>query len=33
MLSFAALIAAYLIRAVGDVSNETLSFISPSAGQ
>ncbi len=29
MLSFAALIAAYLIRAVGDVSNETLSFISP----
>jgi len=29
MLSFAALITAYLIRAVGDVSNETLSFISP----
>ena len=29
MLSFAALAAAYLIRAVGDVSNETLSFISP----
>lgn len=28
-LSFAILIAAYLIRAIGDVSNETLSFISP----
>lgn len=29
MLSFVALFAAYLIRAVGDVSNETLSLVSP----
>jgi len=29
LLSFTALIAAYLIRAAGDVGNETLSYISP----
>ncbi|WP_100012388.1 ABC transporter permease [Lentibacillus sediminis] len=29
MLSFAVLILAYLVRAIGDVSNETLSLISP----
>ncbi|WP_404451494.1 ABC-2 transporter permease [Virgibacillus necropolis] len=29
MLSFAVLIVAYLVRAIGDVSNETLSYLSP----